>query len=140
MTPGEGTLLAAIVAGAVALVTSAITSRLTLRSAEHRLRREFQLEFAAERVAHELMRDSRWTLRSLDLLKIHLGGFKDDELRRVLVRAGAIRFESRSGKELWGLLDRNRHRLGITKIDEDPQNPPNMPTWVKREKRDVADS
>jgi hypothetical protein len=125
MGQAQAALLAAAIAGAVALATTL----LTIRATEHRLRREFQLDFAAERVAHQLMRDSEWPLRSLAVIKIHLGGFADDELRKILVRAGAIRFESRSGLELWGLLDRNRHLLGVTKIDQDPANPPTMPTW-----------
>jgi hypothetical protein len=51
-----------------------------------------------------------------------LGGFKEDELRQILVRCGAIRFMSKSGLELWGLLERNEDRLGLTKIASDPAN------------------
>jgi hypothetical protein len=113
---------AAVVAGAVALVTALITALATVGVAERKLRRDFRLEFAAERVAHQLMMDVEWRLRSFAVIKRHLGGFKDDELRRILVRAGAIRFSSELGQEMWGLLERNRHRLGATNINEEPDH------------------
>ena len=111
--------------------TAALTAEVARLTSDEKLKREFQLEYAAERVAHELMSDPRWSLRSLALLKIHLGGFEDDELRKILVRAGAIRFESKSGYEVWGLLERNRDLLGVTKINADPVNRPTMPAWVE---------
>ena len=111
---------AAIVAGVVALITAFITAVVTIGVAERKLRRDFRLEFAAEHVAHQLMMDDQWSLRSFAVIKQHLGGFEDDDLRRILVRAGAIRFTSRSGKELWGLLERNRHLLGAATIDDEP--------------------
>jgi len=111
---------AAVVAGVVGIVTAFITAVVTIGVAERKLRRDFRLEFAAESVAHELMMDAEWTLRSFDVIKRHLGGFDDDDLRRILVRAGAIRFWSISGEELWGLLDRNRHRLGATDVNDEP--------------------
>jgi hypothetical protein len=33
---------------------------------------------------------SKWRLRSFDVIKFHLGGFEDDDLRKMLVKAGAI--------------------------------------------------
>lgn len=115
---------AAIVAGAVGIVTAFLTALVTIGVAERKLRRDFRLEFAAEGVAHQLMMDPEWRLRSFDVIKQHLGGFDDDDLRRILVRAGAIRFSSASGKELWGLLERNRHLLGATTINEEPGHRP----------------
>jgi hypothetical protein len=101
---------AAIVAGVVALFTAFITAIVTIVLAERKLRRDFRLEFAAEHVARELMSDARWDQRSFDAIQSRLGGFADDDLRRILVRAGAIRFTV-SGKEHWGLLERNREHL-----------------------------
>jgi hypothetical protein len=121
---------AAIIAGAVAVITGVITAVVTVGVAERKLRRDFGLEFAGERVAHELMQ-SKWRLRSFDVIKFHLGGFEDDELRKMLVKAGAIRFESKSGFELWGLLARNRDLLGVTQVPWDPENRrASLPTWV----------
>ncbi|GAA0326090.1 hypothetical protein GCM10009087_40510 [Sphingomonas oligophenolica] len=129
ISPAEATVMAALIGGLVALVTGLVTASLTRSSTERRLRREFVLDYAAERVAHELLQ-SEWPLRSLNVIKIHLGGFSDNDLRKILVRAGAIRFVSKSGAELWGLLERNRQLLGVTHINEDPANPPIMPEWM----------
>jgi hypothetical protein len=117
---------AAVIAGLISLVgiiASAAMTSAKLGSAERqaqaklsqeseRLRREFQLEFAAETAARALLDDPRWKLRTFDTIKRHLGGFEDDELRKLLVRAGAIRFRGPEGEELWGLLDRNKDALG----------------------------
>ncbi len=80
---------------------------------EERLRREFQLEYASERVAHKLLSDERWPLRTFDTLSRHLAGFEDDALRQLLVRAGAIKFDGADGYEYWGLFERNQERLGV---------------------------
>jgi hypothetical protein len=112
---------AAVIAGAVALVISMLTALVTFGVAERKLRRDFGLDFAAERVAHELMK-SRRRLRSFEVIKFHLGGFEDDDLRKVLVKAGAIRFSSKSGIELWGLLSRNSDFLGVTRVPWDPES------------------
>jgi hypothetical protein len=116
-------LAAAAVAGIVALVTACATAVVTIALAERKMRRDFRLDFAAERVAHELML-TKWRLRSFALIKSHLSGFEDNELRRILVKAGAIRFTSKSGFELWGLLDRNRYLLGMHRVPWDPENRP----------------
>lgn len=112
--------LAALVAGLVAVLTSVLTAIVTLRISKRKAELDFKTEFAAERVAHELMMDPDWRWRSFEVIRHHLGGFEDNELRKILVRAGAIRVESRQGKELWGLLDRNRDNIGVVKLPTDP--------------------
>jgi hypothetical protein len=107
------------------LAQTATESRANLDQAAERLRREFQLEFAAETAAKALLEDATWPLRTFATIENHLGGFKEDELRQLLVRAGAVRFFGRGGKELWGLLSRNVDRLGLTD-PEDPTSPNNM--------------
>jgi hypothetical protein len=93
---------------------------------ERKLRRDYQLQDSAQRVTNMLLRKrplrKTWRLRSFKVIRHHLGGFEDDALRQLLVRAGAIRFKAKSGEELWGLISRNRDRLGLTQIDEDPEN------------------
>jgi hypothetical protein len=90
--------------------------------AEQKAQLDQRTLFQAERVAHELLTDPRWTTRSFRQLRHYLGGFEDNKLREVLVRAGAIRFgpdqgvlydaEGDANTEMWGLLERNRNRLG----------------------------
>jgi len=40
-----------------------------------------------------------------------VGGFPPDELRQILVRAGAVRFGTEGDGELWGLISRNLDKL-----------------------------
>ena len=46
-----------------------------------------------------------------ETISFHVAGFDDNELRRILVRSGAVRFEDVMGVEVWGLLERNIERL-----------------------------
>jgi len=102
----------------VALVTSLITTIATMFIGERKLRRDYQLEYAAERVARQLMKDRYWRLRSFKTIKSHIGGFEDEELRQILVRSGAVRFWKKDDRtELWGLIERNTHRLGATELE-----------------------
>ena len=100
------------------IITAGLTSLLALGIQERRLRRDFELdrervrtEFMAEQVARELLESERWQKRSFQAIEQRLGGFTEDELRRMLVRAGAVRFEADQDQELWGLLSRNRPEL-----------------------------
>lgn len=132
----ELTIATGLVSAVTALLTAFCTAWLTLRSQRNslaiekkkinltleQLQREHSLSYAAEKVAHMLLSDEQWRLRSFDSLKRHLGGFDDDELRRVLVCSGSIRFYSKaSNTELWGLLERNSDRLGAVVIDAEPE-------------------
>ncbi|MGD2034359.1 MAG: hypothetical protein PVF73_04840 [Bacteroidales bacterium] len=69
-------------------------------------REEFKTDFVAENTAKHFLSHKSYTDRSFDVLKRHLGGFDDDELRKILVRAGAIRIFKEDGTEWWRLLSR----------------------------------
>ena len=101
---------------------SAKESQAKLDQEAHRLRREFALEFAAETAARALLEDERWPMRSFETIRRHLGGFENDDLRELLVRAGAVRFTSNEGEELWGLLKRNHNKLGVAGLTPRPQH------------------
>jgi hypothetical protein len=101
------------------LAQAAKDNQAKLDQETQRLRSEFALEFAAETAVRTLLMDERWPKRSFMIIKSHLGGFADDELRKLLVRAGAVRFTWKS-QEYWGLLDRNRAALGPTGQLSDP--------------------
>ena len=100
------------------IITAGLTSLVALAIQERRLRRDFELdrervrtEFMAEQVARELLESERWQMRTFEAIEQRLGGFEKDKLRRILVRAGAVRFRGDQGQELWGLLSRNRQEL-----------------------------
>lgn len=91
----------------VALITSVATYAIQ----ERKLKTELRTEFMAEQVAKKLLESPHWKMRSFDEIKKRLAGFDDNELRKILVRSGAVRFEGEGGKELWGLISKNEDNL-----------------------------
>ncbi|MEA2223034.1 MAG: hypothetical protein QOH83_1410 [Solirubrobacteraceae bacterium] len=83
----------------------------TMLAQEARLRTELRTEFMAEEAIQNLLRHEKYELRTFEAISRRLPGFDPDELRRLLVRAGALAFYGDAEKEMWGLRDRNRHRL-----------------------------
>lgn len=104
----------------VSLISGAAAGYFAYLASERRLRKEFQLHDSAARVVHALLSNPKWRLRSFKIIRHHLGGFDDKELRQLLVRTGAIRFKSKSGEEVWGLIDRNEDRLSEARVGTDP--------------------
>ena len=70
------------------------------------LQEQNKTEFIAESTAKHFLNHKSYTDRSFETLKKHLGGFEEDELRKILVRAGAIRTIREDGSEWWRLLSR----------------------------------
>ncbi len=103
---GAETLTTVLLPFLVAVVTS-VFAFLIQRS---KLRTEFRTEFMAEAAARILLTRPDWKKRSFEAISKKLGGFGEDELRKILVRAGAVRFEGKDG-ELWGLIERNESDL-----------------------------
>ena len=63
-------------------------------------------EFMAEKTAVSYLNHKGYTDRSFEFLSKRLGGFGGDELRKILVRASAVRYVRDDGKEFWRLLTR----------------------------------
>jgi len=110
---------AAMIAGAVSFNAAFIVALAAAILALRRLRRSFDFEFAAEGLARAMLSDRKIPYRSFRFFKYHLSGFTDDELRKILVRAGAIRLMA-GGEEVWGLLAHNRKFLSAQEISEAP--------------------
>jgi hypothetical protein len=110
---------AAIIAGVVSLSITLIMVSVAIILTNKKVHHNFNLEFAAEGVAREILMDRKWPYCSFRVLKYHLSGFTDDELRKILVRAGGIRLTA-GGQEVWGLLSRNREYLSVEEIKEAP--------------------
>src|SRR5664279_5087312 len=105
-------IIASLVAFNVSLIVALAVSLFTARKGR-------PLEFAAEGVARAILMDREWPYRTFRVIKYHLGGFTDDELRQLLIRAGGIRLTA-GGQEVWGLLTRNRDYLGVDEIKDVP--------------------
>lgn len=91
------------------IVGGGITYLLNRQQLEHQisvLREQNKTEYMAEETAKHFLSHNSYTDRSFETLKKHLGGFEEDELRKILVRAGAIRTYREDGSEWWRLLSR----------------------------------
>jgi hypothetical protein len=95
-------LLGAVVGGGISYLLNRqqFANQLRLQQEQHKV------EFMAEETARHFLSHRAYTDRSFDTLRNHLGGFGDDELRKILVRAGAIRVYREDGSEWWRLLSR----------------------------------
>jgi len=94
------------------------------------MQQDFRLQFQAETVIRKLLMNEKWALRSFDVIKHHIGGFEDDELRQLLVRAGAVRFAPK-GMEMWGLYERTQHALEGTQGYEKALEPWSAACWIE---------
>jgi hypothetical protein len=95
-------LLGAIVGGGI----SFLLNRQQFHNQLRILQQQNKVEFMAEETARHFLSHKSFTDRSFETLRNHLGGFADDELRKILVRAGAIRLYREDGSEWWRLLSR----------------------------------
>lgn len=95
-------LLGALVGGGISYLLNRqqFSNQLRLAQELHRT------EFMAEETARVFLSHKSFTDRSFETLRQHLGGFEDDELRKILVRAGAMRVYRDDGSEWWRLLSR----------------------------------
>jgi hypothetical protein len=106
-------IIAGVVSLSITLLMVLVAIILTNKKVHH------NLEYAAEGVAREMLMDLKLPYRTFRVLKYHLCGFTDDELRKILVRAGGIRLTA-GGQEVWGLLSRNYKHLSAEEIKEAP--------------------
>ena len=95
-------LLGAIVGGGITFLLNRQQFANQLRI----LQEQHKVEFMAETTARHFLAHKGFTDRSFETLRNHLGGFTDDELRKILVRAGAMRTYREDGSEWWRLLSR----------------------------------
>jgi hypothetical protein len=102
MDPTLASLLGTIVGGGITYLLNRQLHAQQLAA----LKEQFKTDFMAEETARHFLSHKSFTDRSFEVLQKHLGGFSDDELRKILVRAGAIRTFRQDGTEWWRLLSR----------------------------------
>ncbi|WP_200974850.1 hypothetical protein [Echinicola sp. 20G] len=74
----------------------------------------FRSETMAERTVRYYLSHKGYTDRKFTTIKKSIGRYKDDELRRILVRAGAersYRGEETEENEYWNLLSRKMEKI-----------------------------
>jgi hypothetical protein len=104
-----------------ALVGGGISYVLNRQQFAHQLRilqEQHKVEFMAEETARHFLGHKSFTDRSFETLRRALGGFTDDELRKILVRAGAVRVYREDGSEWWRLLSRMDEYIERKQLDQ----------------------
>ncbi|MCG8649104.1 MAG: hypothetical protein MI861_04690 [Pirellulales bacterium] len=71
-----------------------------------RLAEEYGVERSVEMALRHSLNLYHLPYRSFQMIRHHIGGFESNELRKHLVRAGAVRFIAADGTELWALRER----------------------------------
>lgn len=105
-----------IIAGISAFIGGLISFLLQFLKFRHEIAAinlEQKTDFMAETTVIHFLSHKSYTDRSFEALKKHLGGFEDDELRKILVRSGAIRIfrDGDETDEWWRLLSRNKEYI-----------------------------
>lgn len=116
------TLVPAVIAAVVSLIVGVASALVTVWLQRDRLRTELKLEFATETAIRELLSDKRFPERKRTFRAIgrRLNGLREDDLRRALIRAGAVSFKRRKDdEELWGLRELNRDLWSDDTEDDD---------------------
>ena len=90
---------------------SYLLNRQQLKNQLEILREQNKTEFMAEITARHFLMHESFTDRSFETLQKHLGGFEENELRKILVRAGAVRVFREDGSEWWRLLSRTEEYI-----------------------------
>ncbi|MFJ5836045.1 hypothetical protein ACIQGO_04555 [Streptomyces shenzhenensis] len=117
MSDGGAVLLStgvSLVVGIGTVIASIWVARLQAKQAIELKREDARTEYMAETAIRRLLQHPRWRKRTFQTIKDRIGeGFDDKELRRLLVRAGAVRLSdpTREDRELWGLVERNEGEL-----------------------------
>jgi hypothetical protein len=93
------------------VITAFVTGLIAFSIQERKLRADLRTEFMAEQAAKKLLESPKWEKRSFDEIKKRLAGFEDNDLRKILVRSGAVCFIGSDKTELWGLISKNEDDL-----------------------------
>ena len=106
-------LIGALIGAALTYLGVKRANATNLQIARDRLEAEYRLKNKALAAVGELLNHPEYPQRSFEQISRRVGGFQGDDLRQLLLEAGAVRFEQRgTGKELWGLRERNQDSSG----------------------------
>ena len=104
-------VISAIIAALISVFTAVLSSIITYRITHKSLMRQYKLDYQVEELVLKFLNHKKWRFRTFKTLKHHIAGFEDDELRKILVSVGAIKFEDNNKCEIWGLFDRVQQEL-----------------------------
>ena len=102
MDPVVASLLGTVIGGGISYLLNRQLHAHQLAS----IREQFKTDFMAEETVRHFLGHKSHIDRSFEVIRKSLGGFTDEELRKILVRAGAVRTFRDDGSEWWRLLSR----------------------------------
>jgi hypothetical protein len=113
VTSGLFTLCGALIGGLISWLLQSRRAKVDQGIAIQAIKTEFM----AEQTALHFLNHKGYTDRSFDLLSKRLGGFEGNELRKILVRAGAVRYIRVDGSKWWRLLSRSQEAYRNTETE-----------------------
>jgi len=108
--PLIASILASLISAFISVYIARKRTEKEVSLAEQKLRHEYKKELTVEIAVRQLMKKG-FSLRSFSLIKYHIRGFEDAELKQLLLRSGCICFRVISKVEYWGLLEENQKLL-----------------------------
>lgn len=95
-----------------------------LKTQREKLAAEYATQKSVEAALLKILMLEKYRFRSFQMIRHQIGGFEANELRRLLVRTGAVRFMAADGTEMWCLVERaeTEFRQGQAKLLESPTN------------------
>jgi hypothetical protein len=105
----------------VPIIVAALTSYAAFEMQSYKLRTEYERNInmirtnaKAEEAARKLLEFEKFPMRKFETIEFYLKGYEKNELRKILIAAGALRIPSKDEKdktEYWGLIERNPDRF-----------------------------
>ena len=105
-----------VTAGLFGLIGVVVGGLISWLIQKDRASTDMRIALEAVKTAQYFLSHKGYTDRSFELLSKRLGGFEEDELRRILVRAGAVRYiRADDNSEWWRLLSRSDEAIAKAK-------------------------
>jgi hypothetical protein len=108
--PAAVAFAASIVTAIIGYLVASAKLAQEIKLARDKLEQDYKLEYSLERAIRKIM-ERGFKLRSFSLLRYHVRGLSDDDLRKALIRSGCICFRVIKDVEYWGLLHKNEELL-----------------------------
>ena len=95
-----------------------------IKTQRSKLAAEYAVQTSIEAALLQLLSLEDLRYRSFAMIRHQIGGFESNELRRHLVRTGAVRFMAADGTEMWALTKRvpEEFQLGHWRLRTAPLN------------------
>lgn len=81
-----------------------------------KIQEENKTDYMAVTTIKKFLNDEKYKDRKFSTIKSHLRGFEENELRKLLIRSGAICLNGKDDDEFWTLLDKKEKNISDIKL------------------------